>query len=485
MSSEVLVCKKKLAITIGLSLSYIAMLLSLALFVFPTADDYSYGMALRDKGFWEYYVDFYMTWSGRFVSNAILPILGEKSNQLLFYRGLPVFLIGTFVASLYFFLSQLLKGSPLVLVAVTTLFTCSYFSGYGSLAQGVYWMAGGFTYQLAFNALLLFLGCYLYLIRNKNPSVLVILMLHLSVVVGTGSSELVLLTFCVASAATAFFALIEGHQHRKIFIYFFVVTLVLSLVAVFAPGNFARSANFEGTSTLLSRFLKALRIAPGGAFEIFKWIGRSPFLICMIALFPYLQVAVSGLIVSKWSQKANCLLAFGIGLFVFFLDYFLPVFSTGDFSGSRMESVAYTDVHIFSFIMFTTYLAPLLGQSRFGQLFLRKNTIITALFFTVVLLMPNTLNAITNFYNGTFVAYADAELAQYEVAKAGEGKNITLTINPHRPDPIFFRHNYDVKRTWIQGVFCSFWKLNSVSFLPPVAAGQVVNSDSFERGKNE
>lgn len=448
---------------------YILVLCSLSFLVYPVADDYSYPLKIRSIPFLEYYSSFYNIWSGRFASNLFIPVLGTLNPHIAIYQFLPVFLILGFAGGAYYFITSFFRQSRGISLFLTAAFCATYFSGYVSPAQGIYWMSGGFTYQIAFNAFIILLGSMSLLSDGASRFWLFHAATILCIAVATGCNEVTMFSTVTIMLAAAVIAVLHRNANRKTYLAYALLALVLSCIATFAPGNFARAAADSRHPSLLVWFgITSLR-ALGGGFEAFKWLVLSPFLIFIAAAAPFLKSRFQGNLIPAWSNRNNAILAFAVIWLCFFWDYFVSIWSSGKHPYARINNAIYTDVLLSCLAFYAVYIAPRLS-GRVTALARRHHRVLCWCLAAAVLLMPNSLNIIINTFNGNFATHRAIVSDQYQKAlEAGSNGSITVTASPVAPRPIFFRHLHDPDRKWILSTYKNYWELQDVQIAAPAS----------------
>lgn len=445
---------------------YIIALCALSFLAYPIADDYSYPLKIRNTAFWNYYITIYNTWSGRFASNLFLPLLGNMNPHIAVYKTLPIFLIMTFSASVYYFIISFFKQSRIISLFLTAAFSATYFSGYVSPGQGIYWMSGGFTYQIAFNAFIATLGSMSLLSGSTGKSYLFHAATMLCIIIAAGCNEVTMFSTATVVLFSAIVAILHRHKNRNIFIAYAAITLTLCCIATFAPGNFARAdASTRPASFIIWLGIVSLR-ALGGGFEAFKWLALSPFLLFIAAASPFLTPRFQGNIIPGWSNKKNAMLALAILWLSFFWDYFISIWSSGKHPYARINNAIYTDVLMASLAFYAVYIGPRISERIRERIRVRHHTLCWCL-AAAVLLMPNTLDIVRNTLNGDFATYYSVVSTQYHKAsQAADNGSCVLPTSPVAPRPVFFRHLDDPDKTWILRVFKIYWNLKEVQFTP-------------------
>lgn len=445
--------------------TYLVVLCLLSFLVFPVADDYSYPLKIRNTPFWEYYLQFYNSWSGRFASNLLLPLLGSQSNNLLLYQFYPIFLITSFIASSYFFIIHFFQCTRKNAAILTLAFSATYFSGYVSMGQGVYWLSGGYTYQIAFNALVFLLGSLFCLGQSSKNSWLFHLGTIIAISIATGCNEVTMFSTGTVFLATALVAWLHNHPRRKTFLLYAMLAALLCCFAILAPGNFARIDSDTDKSSFLVWFGFVSFRALGGGFEAFKWIVLSPFPLFIAACAPFLRTPFRGKLIPSLTLKQNTILAFTILWGIFFWDYFISIWSSGKHPYARVNNAIYTDVLLGCLVFYSVYIAPKVSPVIWN-LWDKQHKKLGWILLFGVFLMPDTLNIIKNTVNSDYATHYTIVSKQYSTAANAQSTKITVPTTTVAPRPIFFRHLNDERRSWILSVFADYWHLDEVQTIP-------------------
>ena len=152
-------------------------LLALAFYTGPSADDFCTAILMRDLGFVATQVKFYLSWSGRYATSAIVGLLTGHSAWITAYSLVPIALIFLTFASITFLIRSafvfLKAPSPahntLALGVVATAMT---FGLTPSLAEMIYWTSGALTYQLSFIVTMLTCSLTLLMLSRDTLDVL-------------------------------------------------------------------------------------------------------------------------------------------------------------------------------------------------------------------------------------------------------------------------------------------------------------------------
>lgn len=135
------------AVLLG-SLAAVVGFAGLALYLHPCADDYSFAVRARQFGFWGAQAAWYMDWTGRYASSAILSLL-SVSPVMDHYWVWSLALFAAFPPAMYWLTAGVFgeRLTRLQRLAVTFAVTALYVGTIPSPVEGFYWLAGGLTYQ--------------------------------------------------------------------------------------------------------------------------------------------------------------------------------------------------------------------------------------------------------------------------------------------------------------------------------------------------
>ena len=270
---------------IALCLVTLAPFVALSFFNHPSIDDYSFTINAKTLGFWKAVQYSYTVWNGRYFSAVVLSVNPLVFNWQFGYKLVPIALLGLLLLSLCTFIHELtfrsLSVKSRIMAAAAVLFVYLYLIP--SLSEGLYWMSGAVTYQLA-NILTLFLFSAMMRANRRGPSwkrvaYLSIIFLLIASIVGLNETSMFLLTCLLAAVGT-----INSVVRKKIDPLFCAALVVAACASYFvfsAPGATHRISSYTGAHN----FSYAIRSSFRAAFGLMgNWLGSSPILL-FTALF--------------------------------------------------------------------------------------------------------------------------------------------------------------------------------------------------------
>lgn len=219
--------------------------LFVAFFNYPSADDFVFAYKVKSMGFFQAQYDWYVHWTGRFFSTFILSLHPLVFNSNLLYKLYAIILILLTLHAVYRFVKLIFKNKPTyVVLFFTCLLTGVYLNNMPILVQGIYWMPGAITYQLA-NILLLHF--FVNIINdNKNINRWKYYILNAILIIAIcGSNETSMVVVFVGLILILFYkGLLEKTFSNKL-IFYITVVIISGTIVVTAPGNFIRNNSFN------------------------------------------------------------------------------------------------------------------------------------------------------------------------------------------------------------------------------------------------
>lgn len=438
-----------------------------AFFTYPIADDYSYALKVRNTPFTEYLVNFYMTWSGRYASNILIPLLEPLNRHIILYQTLPLLLIVTFFGGTLAAFSTACKNSFRDKVLFSLIITCIFFTASVTLRQSLYWMSGSLTYQISFSFFPILLACLFHLALAKTPRhTLLWPFLFLSLFLCCGATEMICLGVLLTTYTAVGIAYLNNHHAKRTFLIVAFVTTLFALASFLAPGNFARATNSPHiNASILNKILLCLGGGVSGAFESFKWFFLSPFIPGVLFICMHMKPkSKTQLPLAKGSTKHNAYSIFIILLFILFAIYFLAYAAIGGYPYARVRSGIFATAIILGSVGILLFCADI--STRLHKLAsshaLSKITFGT--FIAISLAMPNTSLTLYNLANGDLLRYRNLKQEQQEIARKHTQRPAIIPVSSNHPHPVWFRALDDPKRTWLAGVYKDYWRLTSITF---------------------
>jgi hypothetical protein len=236
---------KYVAITVFMYL--ICIFLYGAYFSFPQTDDFCiFGRVISTTGnplSDVYYM--YLNWSGRYASMFFIALPAwvmtvSPVDMSIIYRLFVFLYIASFIASLYFFF-KILELDKTTCLLFTLLISGLVLIILPSKVEGLYWLTGSAVYLLPVSAFMLLASVLQLEYIKRQEKSLPALATSLILITVVGFNELIAIS---AGLLIGFHFLFQQKDRRNNNKNIFLVLIFIGsmLVAVLAPGNFARSS---------------------------------------------------------------------------------------------------------------------------------------------------------------------------------------------------------------------------------------------------
>lgn len=475
---------------IGVLLLSILPLFLLGSYNHPCADDFSYGgetaVVWRETGSFsqtlkaavEKTKDVYQTWQGSFAGVFLMALHPGVFGESL-YKMVPLFLILTFAASLFFFCHVLLvtyakgtKEQSRILASVLILLFMQFVI---SPVEAYFWYNGSMYYTLFFSLALTHVSCLLLLWKTKRQDRQVIGTLLLSLFgffIGGGNFVVALTHWVVLGILTGVSFFVEK---RRGFLTLFITlaTGVGLALSILAPGNSARQDLMVGmspVSAILSSYTYGFR------FLIFYI--RIPVYFALLALFPLLYK------IAKKSEFSFPLP--GLATFLIFSAYaasFTPnLYGMASYGPPRVANVNQY-LAILMLVGLAFYWSGWIGRKTAPQPEKKvqkkdpkeDSSSFPFIVFLVVLIAtgigfgladdPNYMtstSAVSSLVSGEGKAYHQEYLDRLEVVTQHVGESVVLPPFQHQPHLLFFDDITTDPQDWRNLAFAKFYQLEQV-----------------------
>lgn len=225
--------------------------LFVAFFNYPSTDDFVFAYKVKSMGFFQAQYDWYVHWTGRFFSTFILSLHPLVFNSNILYKLYAITLMLLTLHAIYRFVKLIFKNKPTyIILFFTCLLTGVYLNNMPILVQGIYWMPGAITYQLA-NILLLHF--FVNIINdNKNINRWKYYILNAILIIAIcGSNETSMVVVFVGLILFLFYKFIINKIISKKLMFFISIVIVCSTIVLVAPGNFIRNNSFNEVDLML------------------------------------------------------------------------------------------------------------------------------------------------------------------------------------------------------------------------------------------
>lgn len=315
--------------------------LILSYFVHPFWDDFDYSMTAAKNGFFRAEYAWYVTWSGRYFSQAFL----SSINPLIYgsiagYKILTLLFIFAFIFAVYITVSEIASGClNLRQKLICTLSFCYLFI-YGLPAANFafFWMASVVIYQLA-NILMVFLAYYyIRFLRGESGNRKTNLIISLLIFAIIGCNEVSMFVTLIFFTASFLYNTINLKKINRSLLLFAIVAFVSSLVVYFAPGNSFRVTLSPGNHELFFSLKNS-------AIDLVKFIVyrlyNLPLLVFTVMFISfYLKFILNK---KPWTSTViiNPYYSVGIYLIAMFAGLFVSYWSLGTSTPVRTLNVIY------------------------------------------------------------------------------------------------------------------------------------------------
>ncbi len=435
-----------------LSLFALAVIVVNALFIYPSADDFSYFVKQRDYGFWAFQEWHYFNWGGRYIPNMILGSFDFNGAGLYYYRLIAMAVISGLYFSMYGFTKRILEPKDPFFTS-NLMFLAYCFSLY-SLSQEFYWMPGSITYTLS---LILCLVSWTILEKSKNPVYFFINVLI--IVVLNGTNEISTLFFNGSLFLYLCFQFIQTKKINIPVFILFVISVGCMLASILAPGNSVRTLSENNANTHNLVFSLSRAVFRTGFFLAERLF---IFLILGLILFQQLQkrnIEINLPNVPKGLLKVLCIIfPFAVLCFGIFPSYY----ATGRIPPERtVNTIAF-------FFMIAIILSIQLYKDNFNTSEkLQCQPILNyvpVLLVVLLVVYPNDLRRnIYDLFSGRSMQFEKEMRARDEYLKSTPDAVVTVKKISVLPNTLLFKDISEDPNTFFNHYFARFYNKKSVS----------------------
>lgn len=469
--------KRQVPYLLFLCLGVLALLpfLLLTLYNHPQADDY--GFAVRDTtySFWETHKTFYLNWTGRYFSTntafhvnpLIYRAIGSAVTVYKLYSLLLILLLGV---STFFLLFKLLSPyfKIISILALAVLLLCLYLLQMQSVSEGIFWLSGYLTYQLPNILMLLMLALLVGFFKtgDKTVKTAYVALAALFCVAIVGSNEMSV----VMAFTTTLFLLYNnwnGRKNRPYLLFLFLACVAACLVAVLAPGNYARMEDHPNASRPLWATVYAFFLT---GLSFYRWL--APLLAASMLYLFYWGLPLA--------QKAKALGVFQVSLrtavlyflVTLFLMQFAFTWAVGERPTPRVENV------IYFFFVFGWFYILQVAVIKYARLLQAERNLSPALpvaafvLFTLFLfdIDKNVATAYVDLFSGKAAAYDRAMYQRYDSLQASRCDTCALAPLPAIPQSVYFLDLMEGEENssfWVNRDFADYWNKSGVYLSSP------------------
>jgi len=227
-------------------------LLALALYAFPSADDYCLAVEVR-KGFWQMQSHSYLSWTGRYTATFLQGALSQWDLASVY----PWFCMATVVATLLAFRASIATvcrsaaSSPQFTVAAVV-GAAVFVGGLPSPAEAFYWMASATTYRWGVITYLVWLTLLIRITRDADhpqPKAALRPFAVALTILLPGFNETLTPIFLMTIVGFAITSRWQRLKTDRFMLMLLGVAALLTAASLLAPGNAVRSSTYPDIPT--------------------------------------------------------------------------------------------------------------------------------------------------------------------------------------------------------------------------------------------
>lgn len=315
----------------------------LSLYVHPCWDDFEYSEIAYKNGFFHSQYIWYVTWSGRFFSTALLSSINPLIYRSVFgYKLITLLFILLFIVSVYYLVNEIAsdKISIRQKLICTLSFCYLFIFGLPASELALFWLASTVIYQLA-NIMMIFLAALFIRFLHKNKDDIskgLMTAVCLLIFAIEGSNEVSMLTTTIFF--TAVFAgnyLLTKKFDKYLFV--FASAAVISFLLVYlAPGNDFRLSTSPDSHKLFFSLKNS-------SIDLFKFIlyriYNIPLLVFTVLFISFYYKLLSGKKTHEVKLNINPVYSVILFLLILFSGIFVSYWSLGTATPYRTLNVIY------------------------------------------------------------------------------------------------------------------------------------------------
>lgn len=439
---------------IVISILCVCFIIINALFIYPTADDFSYYIDSQEKGFWEFQKWHYLNWGGRYTPNALLGSFALDGVGLWIYRLISILIAVGLFGAFILFVKKVFKIKELIYIYY---FSCILFLGYTlslySIAQQFYWLPGSLTYTFSCILCLIIWSFWESLYRWQF-----FLPIFLATFLVNGTNEISILLFncsLVLIFVYQFFNDKKIHRHQYIIIAF---SFIFGAISILAPGNRVRaeSIDFENVNSILFSLPRTISRSGILLFEHFYTI----FFI-VLAILPFVEKLPSFRI--NIPDRFKNIFKLSLVMFPFLvllLGVFPSYWATGKIPPARtVNTVGF-------FFMLSMVFSLLVYYSNFGistklLSFTKKNNIGMGLLLVSLVFLPNYLKtSIKDLFSGKSYQFSKDMEQRIHHIKITKDENVE--ISPIELPSITYKEITEDPNYFYNRAYAKYYKKKSI-----------------------
>ncbi len=280
--------RSALTLALGVFALGVMPFVALSFYAHPQNDDFLFAVMALEKGWAHANAFWYLNWTGRFTSTAIMSMSPVVFRSVATYQWAAACVITVLWLSTWAAISAAAPvgtSRPRRFLLSTTLLAM-FLNGMPDVGQGLYFMTGAVTYQ-AGGALLLLVWAFTLRGRGSGSSdrqrPLLVAAVAVATLLAAGTNEIVALLSVGVLAYRTLVVRLESSRLDRTLVLLLLVALSAASVALLSPGNQVRAASQE--RDLAAALVGAVE---AGASFGWQWISRTPLVPVAVLLLPSL-----------------------------------------------------------------------------------------------------------------------------------------------------------------------------------------------------
>jgi hypothetical protein len=399
---------------------------------FPSYDDFDYALMFLNKGYWEFQFTHYLTWGGRYTSNALVSAIIAFDSTWNYYSYWSLLILASTFFSFYFLARMATDFYGTNLLAPFLIFTVSLAASFRSITQAFYWITGAMTYTSSIVAGAIGVG--LIFRREKKPAPWIDVILLLLTIVIVGFNEMALLGWMELLSSYLVLKYLKTKKLDVPLLSLIVIGSACGLFALFAPGNFIRQEYFEKSG-------QVFRTVGNGVLHFFlfsvKLLGL-PIVIAVVRWRRELIAFSDKVLEGIESRKAE---------WVVFAHWFLYIFTTSALAfwamGRKPNDRSMNVIAFFYWLMlpFIVWLIARWWKKPPPQWATRTFAFVDrywVILFLVSLLSTQNIRNLLHDYVFSFRSYRQEIVERGNVLRNGRGQDVVLEQFQTRPRTTFY-----------------------------------------------
>lgn len=436
-----------------LLLGFISILpfLVLAYFNQPSADDFYYNTASQNLSYLETQIKLFTNLNGRYTTSAILSIPELLSNNLFFYKLIPIILIAIFFYSFYYLVSSLalnLKRRDYFILSLLCL--SIYIIKMPSIAQGFYWLSSSVAYQLSCVLVLLFFSLIVKLFSFNNIKHLIISVFLLIAIIGSNEISMLITDFLLGIIFV--FYLFKNKKLNYNLLILLFVAFVFSFIVIKSPGNSVRGTNFPNKHMFFYSIYKTLNILKS---YLIIWL---PSMIVFILIF-YDHLNKNKNIKASKIFDVHPFLVFSVSISVVFIGFFTGYWAMGSLLPPRSMNLIFF-FFILTFMYFTLIMFFYLKKKN--KDFITYSPYVRYFLFICLILILVQKNNVKTAYSDLITGKAykyDLELKKRsQLIKKSEADTVYVSNLNYKPKTIFNEDITSNNQDWRNGCYNAYYQ---------------------------